>query len=354
MSAKRNRDKSDRATNKEAAIARALDQLAGRVRSLRLAVLSEPDTAASPAAAPAQPPSPTEQADALSAELDAIDHELARRGRKSSGRVGRLLIIVGLLALLVAPFYAGLWLAVQELTAEDTRARLFWSLCQKETTAEERIQAFLGLAALGHTEWRSARLQGLDLTGVDLRGAELHGADLKRSKISRAVLSEANLGYSDLSATNLAGSKLIATDLTETFLNEANLDKADLSRARLAGAYMRRIQATGARFNDAVLTRARLNDARLVGVDFRAARLDEANLERANLTGANLNRADLGAASLSGTILTDANWWRAVGLKPDTTNRLIKQFAPSSNAASERVKDYTLWLGERAADKNQR
>ena len=262
MSAKRNRDKSDRATTKDAAVAKALDQLEERVRSLQSALHPEPDTQAARqadgAAVPAQAASATERADALSAELDAIEHDLALRGRKSFGRASRLLMIVGLLLLLVAPFYFGLWLAVRDLTAEDTRARLFWSLCQKETTAEKRAQAFLELAAFGHTEWRSARLQ------------------------------------------------------------------------------------------DAVLTRARLNDAQLVDVDFGAVRLDEANLERADLTRANLKAADLSAASLSGAVLTDANWWRAVGLTPETIERLVNEFPPSPNAASERVEDYKRWQSERA------
>ena len=93
---------------------------------------------------------------------------------------------------------------------------------------------------------------------------------------------------------------------------------------------------------------SRGNDAQLVDVDFGAVRLDEANLERADLTRANLKAADLSAASLSGAVLTDANWWRAVGLTPETIERLVNEFPPSPNAASERVEDYKRWQSERA------
>ncbi|HLZ80075.1 MAG TPA: pentapeptide repeat-containing protein [Ktedonobacteraceae bacterium] len=95
--------------------------------------------------------------------------------------------------------------------------------------------------------WRSPRLQDINLSGRDL--------------------SHRYLGHADLRNTQLSNANLYMADLSGAFLTGANLAGADLSGANLAGADLRNATLTGAN-----LLVADLYGTILVETDLRRAR----------------------------------------------------------------------------------
>lgn len=250
---------------------------------------------------------------------------------------------VGLVALALLIWQVRLLQEQQQTLRETTREHLFWTLCQPSTPVEERTRAFTRLAADGHTEWRSAATQGLNLRGSRLIRAELTLADLAACDLREALLIEA-----DLTGVSLRTADLAKADLTEATLDgadclKAKLDGADFHKARLRSTSLEQVSAVGARFvladlSDALLLMADLSDADLTG-----ANLTGATLEAANLRGATLALANLTQANLDNADLTDTNWWRARGLTRAQLIAFAAEFPPTSDSDASRLQDYLLW-----------
>ncbi len=254
-----------------------------------------------------------------------------------------------LLLLLIAGSHIVLWIYLSR-DKEPTKERLFWQLCQPGYTTNQREQAFSELLWLGNNEWRSARLEGLDLTGV-----KLAGADIQNAHMEGCILADADLSDCRLRRTHLDGANLTAADLSGANLFECDLLKSDLRRAvlietDLRGADLGQSTADGASLIAADMTGANLELASLVGADLTRSRLVEANLRLADLTAANLARTDLTAANLNGTNLQNANWWRADGLSPDQLASLREQYPPSSDAGQAMQQDFQQWLETQEPD----
>ena len=265
---------------------------------------------------------------------------------RRSPRTTRFLWTLLFLAL-VTP-YVWIWYAVAQLRATPNREHLFWLVCHTAGTSQERSDAFLELAQLRNTEWRSAQLEGLDLSGVDLANVvlaevNLEGCKLNGTKLAGAVLNRSRLRTSDLSGADLSGADLREADLG----GNAVLTDANLSFADLRGAILDEARARGARFSRANLAGAHLTMAELSSADFEGANLAGAGLYVANLHGARLAGANLSGADLRRVVLTNANWWRTRGLTPELVAAFVERFPPSAEASAELRADYEEWRSQR-------
>jgi uncharacterized protein YjbI with pentapeptide repeats len=91
------------------------------------------------------------------------------------------------------------------------------------------FQNFAG-ADLTGTNFRSATLQGTNLSGTELSNAHFENAQL-----IGATLRDADLGSSFWSSANLEGAVLEGANLTYSFFDHSDLQGADLTNANLVG-----------------------------------------------------------------------------------------------------------------------
>ncbi|MFJ3788629.1 pentapeptide repeat-containing protein [Kitasatospora sp. NPDC090091] len=112
--------------------------------------------------------------------------------------------------------------------------------------------------------------------------------------------------------TDLHGVRVPGAALRSTDLSGANLLLADLSKANLGLANLSRTTLTGAKLNSAQLNGADLSRTYALGVSLRGA-----DLTGANLTGAFLSGADLTGANLTDAHLEGADLTQVVGLTPE-------------------------------------
>lgn len=242
---------------------------------------------------------------------------------------------------------AWLWHALAHLRENSSKEHLFWVVCHEEASLAERTRAFLDLVELGNTEWRAAKLNGLDLTGVELAGAfltevNLDGCKLTRANLSGAILHRSTLKSTDLAEANLTGAQLLKADIG----GRSILKGADFRFADMRGAYLDEAHAAGARFGRTNLMGANLVMADLSGADLREANLSGAKLSVVSLRQANLAGAVLSNADFDKPDFADANWWRTVGLPPQTVHQFNEKFQPSSAAPPQLREDYQRWLSE--------
>ncbi len=226
---------------------------------------------------------------------------------------------------------------------DQGREHQFWIICHEGSTASERTTAFLDLIGYGNTEWKSAKLVGLDLAGADLAGADIRNARLNESNLFQVDFNGAQLTRTLFHTCNMAGAFLRKADLVEADLLLADLTDADLREAVCRGASFEQAIAHKATFvladmTDAHLLMTDLTEANLTGANLSGANLQAAKFNRANLSLTRLNEADVTDAEF-----TDSNWWRARGLSPVTIDRLRDKYPPSENADPDFVTDYELW-----------
>lgn len=282
----------------------------------------------------------------LDARVRALEQALDRQRADRSH--GRRWLFLGLL-ILCSMIAAQSWFISHSISlqAHHTKEHMFWLLCHDGATEQQRIGAFRQLIHMGNTEWRSARLERLDLTGIrleerDLRWANFEGSKLIGAQLARAVLTRSGLKMADLSGADLSGANLVEADLFK-----ADLRRAQLTGANLRGASLEQANATEALFTRADLTGATLTMTDLVSADLVLADLTDAILYVANLRSANLFLANLSGTELRRTDLKDTNWWRARGLRPETIADFNKRFPPSEQASEKLRQDYRRWLEQR-------
>ena len=239
------------------------------------------------------------------------------------------------------------WMQQQRLSS---RERAFWVLCQPASPAVERERAFRQLVAEGNKEWRSADLHELNLAGIACPGADLQGAMFVRSTLVGANLARARFCSGSLEQADLSNADLTQADLSETQMLRAILKKSNLRRARLRAASIEQVQAENADLMLADLSDANCLMANLTGAKLDGANLSGARLESAVLKGASLSLTRLEAANLKDADFTNANWWRARGLRTDQIGFLKQKFAPTDDADPTSRRDYKKWLGE--SDRN--
>ncbi len=257
-------------------------------------------------------------------------------------------ILVGfvLLCLFVTIPNVLLWLTLIRLQNERDKEHLFWLLCQPGYTNEQRSQALSELLWLGNKEWRSARLERLDLTGAQLAGANLQQAHMEGCKLAGADLTDTRLRQTQLDQADLSNADLTGADLFEADLLKANLQGAILVGANLRGADIGQAIAVDAKFVSADLTAAGLGLAVLTGADLRFAKLVEADLSLADLSSTNLMGTNFSDADLNQADLSNSNWWRAIGLSVELTEKLQELFPPRDDATEALTRDFQKWLAE--------
>lgn len=231
----------------------------------------------------------------------------------------------------------------QESLAAQSRAQLFWRLCQPSTSAAERTAAFTQLVADGHSEWRSAVCRDLALQGSILDGASLRLVDLSACDLRDATLVKADLTAARLRTVDFRGADLTEATLDGAECLKAVFDDADCHRALMRSILLEQVSARQTRFVLADLSEAVLLMADLTGADMTGANLTAATLESANLRGATLALSNLAEANLRNANLTDSNWWRARGLSRDQLIRFAAEFPPTDAADPSRIEDYLLW-----------
>ena len=261
---------------------------------------------------------------------------------------GSQLTTLIVLAIALAVLTVNIWMTFRwvEQQRAGSQEHAFWALCHPGFPAAQRERAFSQLVAAGNKEWRCADLQGLNLAGIALPGADLQGAMFRQSNLNGANLQRANFRDGSLEMADLTGANLSRADLSETQLWRAILHKANLRRANLRAASLEQVRGEN---TDLIL--ADLSDANCLMANFADARLDGANLsgarlEAAVLKGARLALTRLDGADLKNADFTNANWWRALGLKTAQIESLKQQFAPDETADPAIKKDYAKWLGD--------
>jgi uncharacterized protein YjbI with pentapeptide repeats len=270
--------------------------------------------------------------------------EAARR-RVVLRRVGMVLLA------LAALHYAWTWQRLREAERRASIERQFWLLCREESSPAERATAFLMLVAVGHSEWASAKVYGLNFTGTALARADLQNADFGYASFAEASLVEAKLGKSRFHQGDLTRADLTRADLAGAELYRTKLAGANLTGAIARGAIFQAADATGANFQNTDLSDANLLMLNLTDANLTGANLTGANLSAAVLRGANLNLARLSGAQIDDADFTGANWWRARGLTTEQIGALKNKFAPGETADAGLRDDYRAWLGESGASR---
>ena len=253
-------------------------------------------------------------------------------------------VLVATLALLTV----NVWLIARSIGQQQVASRehAFWALCQPGSPTAERERAFSRLVAEGNKEWRSADLHELNLAGIALAGADLPGAMFVRSTLTGANLARARLCNGSLEQADLTSADLTQADLSETQMLRAILKKTTLRRARMRATSIEQVQAESADLMLADLSDANCLMANLTGAKLDGANLSGARLEAAILRGAGLLLTRLDGADLKNADFTNANWWRARGLRTDQIEFLKQKFAPTDDAHPTLKEDYVKWLGE--------
>jgi uncharacterized protein YjbI with pentapeptide repeats len=177
-------------------------------------------------------------------------------------------------------------------------------------------RAYLGGASLAMASLHGANLRKADLSGAVLRGANLRGANLRGADLHGAYLDRANLSGADFSRANLSGVDLSEVDLSEVDLSGANLSGVDLSERDFSGKDLSKVNLSMANLSKANLSGANLSGANLRGADLGGVLLVRANLSGVDLSGRDfsakdLSRVDLSGANLNRTMLVGTNLSRA-------------------------------------------
>lgn len=270
-----------------------------------------------------------------------------RRGRpgRKPPRRGALMTLI-LAAVILGPFVC-LWGVYLGMAREGSTAKqLFWTVCQEHSSPEAKRQALMDLVALGHGEWGSARLAGLDLGGANLGGARLRSANLQGCDLREARLVSASLMMANLEMVDLSNAQLGKADLRGARLGKhTRMVGADFTDANLRNVSLTSVSASGAKFVSATLRGANCELADFSSADFTDADLRKANFHVTNLRGANLSGARIKGARFEGADLTETNWWRARGVKKHR-EMLESRFAPKETWPRELREDYERWLSE--------
>lgn len=166
-------------------------------------------------------------------------------------------------------------------------------------------------AFLAEASFRGANLNGANISGSDLRGADLSEAILGNTNLSYANLGGAFLNRADLRTAQFTGADLSGADLSGAYLAGGNLTQVNLSGATLLETDLQGVQASQAKFVGANLRGAKLANGHLTGADFSQSNCREANfsqaiLDHALFQGASLRNAIVQGASLIGTDLSNA------------------------------------------------
>ena len=164
--------------------------------------------------------------------------------------------------------------------------------------------------SLRFADFRSAKLQGVNLEDAELQGANLEdvnlqAANLAGAKMEGALLSGAKLQYADLSEAELRSANLQHARLQNAYLNKTLLLNTFLEKAQLQNADLGGAELWGTNMRDAQMDGASLWEAKLNNTNLQGARLRGASLRYVESTGANLNRAQLQGAKLKGAIFKD-------------------------------------------------
>lgn len=271
------------------------------------------------------------------------NHGATRPGNAGGGAV-KLLLVCALLATL-AILTANIVILNRQLVQSQSqnRERMFYVVCDDNSSAVDRADSFLKLVQMGHAEWRSALLNKTDLRGARVTNASLQflamtDADLRKANFSKTDLHSANLALSDATEANFGDVDLSEANLFKTILSQADLRSAILSGASLSQATVHDANMVLCDLTECDLLMCDLAGSNLAGADFTGA-----NLESAVLTGCNLALTRLDGANLIDADLTDANWWRARGLTGDQQLELLAKYSPSSDD-KDRLNDFNLWM----------
>ncbi len=161
---------------------------------------------------------------------------------------------------------------------------------------------------LRFADFRSAKLQGVNLEDAELQGANLEDVNLQNAnlvgaKMEGALLSGAKLQYADLSEAELRSANL----------QQAMLQNASLNNARLFKTYLKDAQLQHAELVETKLQHVNMKDTQMDGASLWGAELENANLQGARLRGASLGYvestgADLNDAQLQGAKLRRASF----------------------------------------------
>jgi len=95
-------------------------------------------------------------------------------------------------------------------------------------------------------------LRSRQLTEVNFRSAKLDSIDLSNSTLTQADLAYASLSNANLTASQLQQSNLKGANLRQANLQQANLSRANLSYAELVGAKLQGANLTQAIFDHAI------------------------------------------------------------------------------------------------------
>ena len=277
----------------------------------------------------------------LQDRVDALQQQLAQQASTN-----RRHFIIGVSFALVMIVMLGMTLRRGTSPDGSDVREMFWLLSHDAGTREERIEAFLALVEEGNTEWRIARLKGLDLGGLDLEGADLTDAILDNCKLVDANLKQAILVRVGLEAADLSGADLEGSNMRESWLLRGSLVGANLVGVDLVGASLQQVLAGGADFSNAMLAETDMLLADLSGATLAGADLTGANMEAALLEGANLKGADFSGCGLLETDFTDTNWWQAAGMSVDLVAELRDRYPPGESAPAEWREDFSRWASE--------
>lgn len=269
-----------------------------------------------------------------------------KRAGKQKPRWHLLLLAVLFVGVAVGASNLYLLSKLANVEQQQNKERWFWELGQPGYSDEDRRKALAELYWIGNTEWRSARLERLDLTGIqlaraDIQNAWMNGCKLTRADLTSVVLRQTKLRQSDLSEAVLTGAVLFEADLLKSNLQDAVFDHADLR-----GASLDQSNASRSSFINADLSAARMELIQLHDADLQAANLSEADLRLADLSRANLLEANLSNANLDQVILRDSNWWRAEGLTSTQIKSFAERFPPTEDAPESVRKDFEAWSSE--------
>jgi|GEM_PF-1494677 len=183
-------------------------------------------------------------------------------------------------------------------------------------------KADLSNAHLQNANLMFSQFQGANLINAQLQGAKLgfaksQGANMRLAQLQGAVLFGAKLQNANLFKANMRGTNLGLTSFFNADLSIAQLQGADLSLSQLQGVNLSDAHLQGADF-----LRAQLQGANLSGANLQGANLTQAGLEGADLSDAGLQGVNFSGAKLLGTILVNAETWRA-GWKNSVDEPLI-------------------------------
>lgn len=175
--------------------------------------------------------------------------------------------------------------AVLEKIVDD----LSWRSAEMHQTTQAQAQG---------KSFRSANLEGADLSGQDLTNADFTGANLEGADLSGAIASGARFTGANLEGCDFSGAVLVEASFTSANVEGADMTGVRMSRAKcdaanFEGADMTGADLTSSSFASANLQGAVLSHARLVDADFTSANLADAEMDDADIEGARFDGANL-------------------------------------------------------------